>query len=246
MLQQRDQRSDFPWNAEWLRQQERQVAVYLAKVMGWMCVGLLTTLAVGLLIVGIPQVAYRLFSSNMVYAIILAQLAVAIGMGAALHRISSGAATVLFMAYAALTGVTFASLFFLFETFSLISVFGICAVVFLAMAVYGFTARKDLTRIGRLAFFGLLGVIVASLVNLWLGNGMLDLIITVIGVGIFVVLIAYDTQRIKAFYLDAAAQGMDERSPALQKMAIYGALTLYLDFINLFIKLVYLVGRRRD
>lgn len=244
MLQRESSRSNDPIRMEWMQQQEHEVAVYLAKVMGWMCVGLLTTLAVGLFFLAVPQALYALYSSKLMYVTLFAQLGVVIGMSAAINKLSPTAATVLFMVYAALTGVTFTSLFLIFDTFSLIYVFGICAMVFMLMAVYGFTAKRDLTRIGRLAFFGLIGIILAGIINFFVASSPLDMLISIVGIVVFIVLIAYDTQHIKMMYYGTAERGMGD-SPMAHKLAIYGALMLYLDFINLFIKLLYLLGNRR-
>lgn len=234
-----------PLDREQREYDQQRVAIYLGRVMGWMCVGLLTTLAVALLCLAIPQVAAVLYNSNVIYVIILVQLGLVLGMSAAMRRAGPTAVTVMFLGYAAMTGITFTGLFFLFELSSLVYVFGVAAAVFVAMSLYGLFAKKDLTRIGTIAFFGLIGIILAGVANLFFRSGTLNLAVTVVGILVFVILTAYDAQKIKAIYLDAVAQGYDEYGPELQKMAIYGALTLYLDFINLFLKLLRLLGRRR-
>ena len=113
------------------------------------------------------------------------------------------------------------------------------------MSVYGFVTKKDLTTIGRLCFFALIGIVVAMVANFFLGNAMVDFAITVIGVVVFIGLIAYDTQNIKGIYRQATVNGYDEHSAEVRKLAIIGALKLYLDFINLFLMLLRLLGRRR-
>lgn len=231
---------------ERLAETQQRVSLYLAKVMGWMCVGLLTTLAATLICLAMPSVARMLYSGNMVYAVVIAQLVVVVAMSAGMRRMSPAVATVMFMLYAALTGVTFTALGLLFGLASLFFVFGLTAFIFVGMAIYGFVTRKDLTRAGSLAFFGLLGIILAGVVNWFLGSAMVDFAVTVIGIVIFIVLTAYDTQKIKNIYLSAADAGVDDDHPELRKLAIYGAFTLYLDFINLFLKLLRLLGRRRN
>lgn len=226
--------------------QDQRVALYLAKVMGWMCLGLLTTFVSCLVCLAVPSIFYALISStNMMYAIMIAQVLVVIAMGATVNRISAGTATVLFMVYAALTGVTFTVLTILFEMISILYVFGLTALIFVALAVYGFVTKRDLTRVGTLAMFGLFGIIIGGLVNMFMGNVVMDLAITAIGIIIFIALTAYDTQKIKSIYTQAIAQGYDEDSQQVRKLAIFGALNLYLDFINLFLKLLRLLGKRR-
>ena len=229
---------------------EQQVALYLAKVMGWMCVGLFTTVAFGMLFAAgfhSGGFMYTLMANPVVfYGAMILQIVIALAMSGAVNRITSSVATVLFMVYAALTGFTFSFLALVFELSSLLFTFGLTAFIFLCMSLYGYVTKNDLTRVGTLAFFGLLGIILGGIVNLFLRNTMLDFFITSIGIVIFVALIAYDTQKIKAMYMGASYAGYSEDSEPVRKMAIYGALTLYLDFINLFLKLLRLFGRRKD
>lgn len=225
---------------------DQQVALYMAKVMGWMCVGLLTTFATMMLCLTSQTLMYTLVRSQLMYGVFIAQFIVVIAMTAGMRKFSPAVATVMFMVYSALTGVTFVSLFTLFTMSSLITVFAMTAGIFILMAVYGFVTKRDLTRIGSLALFALLGIIVAGIFNLFILNSMLDFIICAVGIVIFIVLIAYDTQKIKGFYMGALASGEDDLSPNVQKLAIYGALTLYLDFINLFLKLLRIFGKRRS
>lgn len=233
-----------PLEQEQAAEAQQRVALYLARVMGWMCVGLLTTLAVAL--ASVALLGDLFLTTNAVYGVVIAQLVVVLAMSAGMRRMGPAVATVLFMVYAALTGVTFSALFFLFELSSLVYVFGFTAAVFVGMSVYGFVTRKDLTRMGSLLLFGLLGIILAGVVNLFLRSSMLDFAVTSIGILIFIGLIAYDTQKIKNIYLGASEAGYEDEHPELQKYAIYGAFTLYLDFINLFLKLLRLLGRRRN
>lgn len=228
---------------------EQRVAVYLAKVMGWMCVGLLTTLVVGMLclagMLSNEQVYNALTSNSVLFGVIIAQIVVVIAMSAAMNKINAATATVMFMAYAALTGVTMSFIALWYTGESILFVFGLTAFIFVSMSVYGFVTKKDLTRIGSLAIFALMGIILGSVVNMFLRNTMFDLAITCIGIVIFIILIAYDTQKIKGFYTGAIQAGFDEDSDPVRKLAIFGALSLYLDFINLFLKLLRLFGKRR-
>lgn len=239
-----DNQNDF-YQQEQAAYTDQSVARYLARVMGWMGLGLLTTLVMSFVCLIVPSIFHTLYNGG--YTVVfVAQLVVALVFSFALRKLSPGAATVLFMGYAALTGATFTSLFVIFELFSLVYVAGITGLIFFAMSVYGFVTKRDLTRIGALAMFGLLGIIVAGVANWFMGSSMLDFGITVVGIIIFIVLIAYDTQKIKDFYIGAVTSGYDDESPEVRKMAIYGAFALYLDFINLFLKLLRLFGRRRS
>lgn len=228
------------------QEQDRKVAVYLGKVMGWMGLGLLTTLVTALFIFSMPPLLYAIVLRRFVMIGIFAiQFVLVIAISAALHKMSATTATVLFLLFAACMGATFVSLFLIFETFSLIFLFGITALMFGGMSAYGMMTKKDLTGIGTLAVFGLFGILIAGVVNLFIGSGMADLLISVTGVVVFVILTAYDTQKIKAIYLHTSAEGYDDTSPRMQRLEIFGAMTLYLDFINLFLKLLQLFGKRK-
>ena len=226
---------------------EAQAALYLAKVMGWMCVGLLTTVAAAMAALTMPMLWSLLFGGGPGFFVIIgAQLVMVFALSAGINRMSPAIATVMFMVYSGLTGLTMSVFVIVYTLDSLILAFAVTAFMFLTMSVYGFVTKKDLTTVGRLAFFGLIGIIVASVVNIFIfQNPMLYLAITVIGVVVFVGLIAYDTQAIKGIYQRARAEGYDEYSDEVRKLAIIGALKLYLDFINLFIMLLRLLGRRR-
>ena len=226
---------------------ELRSALYLAKVMGWMCVGLLTTVVAAMACLNVPAIFTMVFGSGFgVMGIFVAQILVVIMLSSMINKMSPAMATVMFMVYAGLMGLTMSVFVLAYELASLLTAFGVATFVFLTMAVYGFTTKKDLTGIGRLAFFGLLGVILAGVVNfVFLRNTLMDFAVTCIGIVVFIGLTAYDTQKIKHIYQTATVGGYDEDSDELRKLAIFGALTLYLDFINLFLKLLRLLGRRR-
>lgn len=221
-------------------------AQYITKVMGWMCVGLLTTVVAAMAVLASPQLFVAIFGGNGFMVVMVAQLLTVMVLSMAVHKLPSAAATVLFMLYSALTGLTLSVFAVAYELSSLILAFGITAFVFLTMSVYGFVTHKDLTSIGRLALFGLMGIIVAGIANFFLGSTLLDFAITCIGIVVFIGITAYDVQRIKETYIAATVSGEDENGNMLRSLAIYGALTLYLDFINLFLKILRLVGRRRN
>ena len=226
--------------------EESQVAIYLAKVMGWMCVGLLTTFVAALLCLTAPDfVDMLIYNRFLLYSILIIQLLVAVGMRAAVSKISPLIATVMFMVYSALMGVTLSMIGVAFQAQSVAQVFLISAAVFLSMATYGFVTKKDLTQIGGLGMAALVGIILAGLVNFFLRSSMLDLIISCVAVFAFIGLTAYDTQNIKNIYLTMRDAGYEDDSPEIRKVAIFGALTLYLDFVNLFLRLLRIMGKRR-
>ncbi len=227
-------------------QLEAQSAAYMARVMGWMCLGLLTTVVSAMLCLSVPAIFAMVFGSEFgLIAILILQLGLVIILSAAVRKLSPAVATVLFMAYAAVTGLTLSVFAIAYELGSLILAFGITAGLFLAMSLYGFFTKKDLSRMGSLLLFGLIGLIVAGLVNIFLNNPMMDLVVCCFGVLIFIGLTAYDTNKIKAIYQSAVVGGYDDEHPEVRKLAIIGALSLYLDFINLFLYLLRLLGRRR-
>jgi FtsH-binding integral membrane protein len=157
-----------------------------------------------------------------------------------IEKMSLGTAQASFWAYAALVGLSLAGLVLAYTGVSIARTFFITAATFLAMSLYGYTTRTDLSRVGSFLLMGLFGIIIASLVNMFLASSALQLAITMIGVVVFVGLTAYDTQRIKNIYLES------DDSVTARKKPIMGALTLYLDFLNLFILLLQLTGNRRQ
>ena len=173
------------------------------------------------------------------WGVVLAPLALVFLLSFRIEKISLGAAQASFWAYAGLVGLSLAGLFLAYTGASIARTFFITAATFLAMSLYGYTTRNDLGRFGSFLLMGLFGIIIANLVNMFLASSALQLTISVIGVIVFVGLTAYDTQRIKEIYLDG------DSSVVAGKKAIMGALTLYLDFLNLFILLLQLTGDRR-
>jgi len=163
-----------------------------------------------------------------------------IAISAAINRMSSATATLLFVLYSALNGVTFAAIFMIYTRSSIASTFLVTAGTFGAMSLYGYVTKKDLTGFGSFLFMGLIGIVIASVVNIFLQSEMIYWVTTYIGVFVFVGLTAYDTQKIKKIGEAGFANGEDQ-----QKAAILGALRLYLDFINLFLMLLRIMGGRR-
>jgi uncharacterized protein len=180
-----------------------------------------------------------LLQSPLMWIFILAPLVMVFFISARINTMQAATARLLFFVYAALVGLSLSVIFHVYTQSSITRVFVIAAAMFGALSLFGYTTRRDLSGVGTFLFMGLIGLIIASVVNLFLRSGELDWLISVIGVGVFAGLTAYDTQRIKAMY-DA---GDDEHSGG--RKAVMGALSLYLDFINLFMMLLRLSGGRR-
>ena len=176
----------------------------------------------------------------MFWGVLIAQLALVIIMSACINRLSMTAATLLFILYSVLMGVTMSSIFMVYTMSSIASTFFITAGTFLVMSILGFVTRIDLSRMGSILFMALIGLIIATIVNIFVASGTLQVIINYAGVLIFVGLTAYDTQKIKEMVYEYGSA--DEMG---HKLALLGALTLYLDFINLFLYLLRILGDRR-
>jgi len=211
---------------------------FLLHVYNWMAMGLAIT---GLIAYGIGTtnvVSY--ISGGLMLFIIIAQLLVVILLSALLNKISSTVAIGAFFLYSILTGITFSLLFLVYIDVSIYSTFLICAGMFAAVSVFGYTTKINLSGIGTFLLMGLVGLIIASVVNIFIANDTLNLVISYAGVLIFTGLTAFDTQRIKRY-----SMGLDIDSEYGKKVAIMGALNLYLDFINLFLFLLRIMGDRR-
>jgi FtsH-binding integral membrane protein len=211
---------------------------YLLKVYNYMAAGLVLTGAVAYY--GAASGFYASIVGTPIFWIILfAPLALVLFLGFRIERISLGAAQISFWAYAGLVGLSLSGIFLVYTGESVARVFFISAGTFAATSLYGYTTRRDLSRFGSFLFMGLIGIVIAGLVNLFLKSSVLQLTISAVGVLVFVGLTAYDTQRIKALYVEG------EDGVASGKKAVMGALALYLDFLNLFLMLMQLLGNRR-
>jgi FtsH-binding integral membrane protein len=214
---------------------------FLQKVYGWMAAGLMITGIMALLTVQSEAILQLVFGNRFVYlGLIIAQLGLVVWLSARIAAMSAMSATLIFLGYSMLTGLTLAVVFLAYTASSLASTFFVTAGTFGAMALYGATTKRDLSGMGSFLAMGLIGMVIASLVNLFLQNSTLYWITTYVGVIVFVGLTAYDAQKIKAMSVVALEGGEAE-----QKGAILGALRLYLDFINLFLLLLRVMGKRR-
>jgi hypothetical protein len=208
------------------------------QVYAWMGCGLALTAIVALITVSSPELLKAIVGNRLVfYGLMFGELALVFTLAGAINRMSATVATMLFIGYSALNGLTLSVLFLVYTADSIASTFAVSAAMFGAMSIYGYATKKDLTSWGNFLFMGLIGIVIASLVNLFMRNDAASWVISAIGVIVFTGLTAYDTWKIKAL----AAEGAEGRKPA-----ILGALTLYLDFINLFLMLLRLMGGRRD
>ncbi|AAM86569.1 BAX inhibitor (BI)-1/YccA family protein [Yersinia pestis] len=218
------------------------IQAYMAQVYGWMTCGLLLTAVVAWYAANTPSIIFALQSNQILFfGLIIAQLGLVFVISGMVNRLSGTAATSLFMLYSALTGLTLSSILIMYTGASIASTFVICAGMFGAMSFYGYTTKRDLSGMGSMLFMGLIGIILASLVNIWLKSPALMWVVTYIGVLVFVGLTAYDTQKLK----NLGAQLDVNDKDSFRKYSIVGALTLYLDFINLFLMLLRIFGNRR-
>jgi len=214
---------------------------FMVRVYNWMTTGLAFTGLVAFLIADSPSLSGVIFGNPIVPLILfVAQIGLVFWLAARVMQMSVQQAMGVFILYAALMGVTFSAVFLTYTAASITSTFLVTAGTFGAMSLYGYTTKKDLTAWGSFLFMGLIGIILASVVNLFMASSTLSWVITYAGVLIFVGLTAYDTQKIKEMNI-LGNEGTDEDT----KEAIRGALTLYLDFINLFLMLLRIMGDRR-
>ena len=225
---------------------------YMLKVYNYMATGILMTGIIALItfkmsvvtdssgsIVGLTQVGNAIYMSGLKWLVMLAPLGIVFYMSFGINKMSAAKAQTTFWIFAALMGLSLSSILLVYTGMSITRVFFICSATFRAMSIYGYTTKRDLTKLGSFLMMGLIGIIIASIVNIFMKSSMMYFVISILGVLIFVGLTAYDTQKIKNMY---AASDTGE---LMGKKAVMGALTLYLDFINLFIMLLRLFGQRR-
>jgi uncharacterized protein len=212
---------------------------YMLRVYNYMAAGLAITGLVAYF-AAVSGLYVAIAHTALMWVVVFAPLALVLFLSFRIQSMSLVAAQTAFWVYAGLVGLSLAGIFLVYTGESVARVFFITAATFLAMSLYGYTTRSDLTRFGAFLFMGLIGVIIASLVNIFLGSPGLQFAISVIGVIVFTGLTAWDTQQIKEMYWEG------DGDVVAGKKAVLGALRLYLDFINLFIMLMQLMGQRRD
>jgi len=213
---------------------------HMLRVYNYMGLGLAVTGLVAFLVASTPAIYQPIFGRPLKWVVMLAPLAFIFFFSFRIHAISAATAQTLFWAFCALMGLSLASVFLVFTGTSIARTFFITAAMFGATSLYGYTTRRDLSKLGSFLFMGLIGVVIASLVNLFVGSSVLQFAISIIGVLVFTGLTAYDTQSIKEQYAESFG------SEANSKLAVLGALSLYLNFINIFQLLLSLTGQRDE
>jgi len=229
-----------------IREKESYVSLafpaLMRKVYIWMALALAITGLTAYGVASSPNILAAIYSNKaLMWGLIIAELALVFVVSGMINRLSLTTATILFIVYSVLNGVVLSSIFLVYSMTSIANVFFITAGTFAVMAFYGYTTKRDLSSIGRILFMALIGLIIATVVNLFVKSSGFDMILSYLGVLIFVGLTAWDTQKIKQML--AMQEFADENA---QKIALVGALSLYLDFINLFLYLLRIFGGSRD
>ena len=219
---------------------DERITGFLRAVYGWMCAGLAITAATAMVIASTPAVVIAIATNRLLFwVLVIAQLGIVFALSARVQTLAASTASLLFVAYSALTGVTISFVLLAFTGQSVATTFAVTAGMFGALALYGTTTRRSLAGVGQFMFMGLIGLLLASLVGLFWHNDGLQFMISVVGVIVFTGLTAWDAQRLKGMAL-AMPDGQSGT------YAVVGALALYLDFINLFLFLLRFMGNRRD
>ena len=214
---------------------------FMTKVYGWMSLGLLITAVTAVLVSGSPTILRMVLGNPILYfGLFILEIFLVGYLVVRISKMSVSTATNIFLGYSFINGLTLSFIFIAYAKSSIASAFFTTAGMFGVMSIFGMVTKKDLTNFGGFLFMGLIGIVIASIINIFLKNSTFDLMISILGVFIFTGLTAYDTQKIKNTILYSASEDEDK------KRAILGALTLYLDFINLFLFLLRLFGRGRD
>ena len=213
---------------------------HMLRVYNYMALGLVITGVVAFIVGTTPALYVPIFTTPLKWVVMLAPLAFVFFFSFRIQSMSAGTAQLMFWAFCAVMGLSLASIFLVFTGTSIARTFFIAAAMFGAMSLYGYTTKRDLTQFGSFLIMGLIGVIIASIVNIFLGSSALQFAISVIGVFVFLGLTAWDTQTIKEQY----SENFDAESQ--QRLAVFGALSLYLSFVNLFQLLLQLTGQREE
>jgi uncharacterized protein len=212
---------------------------YMLRVYNYMCMALAVSGAMAFFVSTSPAMQQAIFTTPLRWVVFLAPLGLVFFLSARINKMSATAAQTTFWIFAALMGMSLASIFIVYTPASITRVFFITAGAFAGLSLVGYTTKKDLSGMGTFLFMGVIGLVIAMVVNIFLGSSMLQLGISVIGVLIFAGLTAYDTQKIKLMYVEA------DGAEVMAKKSIMGALTLYLDFLNMFLFLMRIMGNSR-
>ena len=214
---------------------------YMIAVYKHMSIALGITGLIAFLVSSSPELMNAIFGSPLKWLVIFAPLGMAMFMGARFMYMSSEGARMSLWFYSALMGLSLSSLFWIYTGTSIARTFFITASAFGAMSIYGYTTKKDLSALSSFFMMGLIGIVIASVVNIFMQSDTMSFIISIIGVGVFSFLTAYETQRLKSIYYQVAGD-----AGTAEKVAVFGALGLYMDFINLFISLLHFFGEKRN
>jgi len=227
-----------PWISASTAETETRVRSFINSVYAWMFGGLLLTAFASAWVITSPAMQQLIFGNRfMIFGLIIVELGLVFAMSAGLRRFSPATAASMFLVYSLLNGLTLSVVLLAYTQSSVVQAFITAAGMFGAMSVYGLVTKRDISSWGSFLFMGLIGIVISMVVNMFIRSANLDFAISVIGVFIFVGLTAYDTQKLKSF---AMADG-----PMRESLAVFGALQLYLDFINLFLFLLRIFGSRR-
>ncbi|MBW2442742.1 MAG: Bax inhibitor-1/YccA family protein [Deltaproteobacteria bacterium] len=225
-------------------QVQTRVNEFIRSVYNWMAIGLALTGFVAYYVANTPALVEMIFGNRLLFfGLIIGELALVFMISARIQKMQASTATALFVVYSILNGATLSFIFLVYTASSITSTFFICAATFVACSIFGWTTKRDLTSMGGFLTMGLIGIIIASLVNMFFRSTAMSMIISYIGVIVFVGLTAYDTQHLKTMALNQP-DGLE--AGVIRKGAILGALKLYLDFINLFLMLLRILGGGRD
>lgn len=212
------------------------ISKIMPKVFMWMFIGLAVTFLTGSIISNNPSMVLEIFKGGNVFIIAVIEIVLVIWLSARITKMSSTSAKIMFILYSFVTGLTFSSIFIVYNISSIIYVFLATSLIMLIFSLLGYYTKMDLTKLSTFLLMALIGIIIMSIINIFVGSEQFSLIIAIISVLVFVIYIAFDIQKIKRMY---EANYMQE-----DNLAIYGALQLYLDFINIFIDLLRIFGNR--
>ena len=213
---------------------------FMLRVYNYMAAALVFTGIISYGVSNSPEMLQAIYGTPLMYVVFFAPVGISVFLGVRLQQMSVTTAQTLFWVFASLIGLSLSSIFVIYTSESIIRVFFISASMFAAASLYGYTTKKDLSPIGSFLFMGVVGIVIASVVNMFMQSSQLSWMISMVAVGVFAGLTAYDNQRLKEMYSDAWQRDQTE------KVAIIGALNLYMDFINLFVHLLRLLGDRKN
>ena len=210
---------------------------FFSKVFAWMFIGLIITFATGFYVAMHPNMLYNIFSTGLHFGLLILEIVLVVWLSARSHKMKFSTASIVYVIYSVVTGLTFSSFFVIYELGSIMFIFALTALLFGIFALLGYTTNTDLSNFSTIFLMGLIGIILATIINIFLNNSMLEIIISCVSIILFLGITAHDIQKIKSLSNVIA----DENA-----IAIIGALDLYLDFINIFIDLIKLFGKTRD